>query len=58
MQSGVLNKVAIRPGNETGAKILKHVCPKQGAVYGDKGFCDGEAVKTKRPLALWNTFSL
>ena len=48
MQSGLLNKVAIRPGNETDAKILKHVCPKQGAVYGDKGFCDGEAVKTIR----------
>ena len=46
MQSGLLNKVTIRPGNETDAKILKHVCPKQGAVYGDKGFCDGEAVKT------------
>ena len=39
MQSGLLNKVAIRPRNETDAKILKHVFPKQGAVY-------GEAVKT------------
>jgi len=39
MQSGLIHKVAITPANVTDAKGLKHVCPKQGAVYGDKGYC-------------------
>ena len=39
MQSGLINKVAITPANLPDAKGLKHVCPRQGAVYGDKGYC-------------------
>lgn len=35
MQSGLINKVAITPANITDAKGLKHVCPKQGAIYAD-----------------------
>jgi transposase, IS5 family len=39
MQSGLINKVAITPGNVTDAKGMKHVCPESGAVYADKGYC-------------------
>jgi IS5 family transposase len=46
MQSGLINKVAITPANLTDAKGLKHVCPNQGAVYGDKGYCTKPAKKT------------
>ncbi|MDD7805217.1 MAG: transposase [Endozoicomonas sp. (ex Botrylloides leachii)] len=39
MQSGLINKVAITPANLTDAQGMQHVCPRQGAVYGDKGYC-------------------
>lgn len=39
MQSGLINKVAITPANETDAKGLKHACPDQGAIYADKAYC-------------------
>lgn len=39
MQSGLINKVAITPANVTDAKGFRHVCPGQGSVYGDKGYC-------------------
>ena len=39
MQSGLINKVAVTPANVTDAKGLKNVCPSQGAVYADKGYC-------------------
>lgn len=39
MQSGLINKVAITPANLTDAQGLKHVCPNQGAIYADKGYC-------------------
>ena len=39
MQSGMINKIAITAGNVTDAQGLKHVCPRQGALYGDKGYC-------------------
>ena len=39
MPSGLINKVSITPANVTDAKGLKHVCPSQGAVYADKGYC-------------------
>ncbi len=35
MQSGLINKVAITPGNKTDAQGLEHVCPTQGAIYAD-----------------------
>lgn len=41
MQSGLINKVAIRPANEIDGQGLKHVCPSQGAIYGDKAYCIG-----------------
>ncbi len=39
MQSGLINKIAITPANVTDARGLKHVCPSQGAIYSDKGYC-------------------
>lgn len=39
MQSGLINKVAVTPANTTDANGLKNVCPDQGAVYADKGYC-------------------
>ncbi len=43
MQSGLINKVAITPANTTDAKGLAHVCPSQGATYGDKAYCTAPA---------------
>ncbi len=43
MQSGLINKVAITPANIVDADGLKNVCPTQGAVYGDKGYCSKKA---------------
>ena len=43
MQSGLINKVAVTPANVTDAKGLKNVCPSQGAVYADKGYCTKHA---------------
>tara|TARA_R110002167_G_scaffold156175_2_gene350829 strand:- start:96 stop:1058 length:963 start_codon:yes stop_codon:yes gene_type:complete len=45
MQSGLINKIATTPANLTDAQGLKHVCPTQGAIYADKGYCVGPAVK-------------
>jgi IS5 family transposase len=47
MQSGLINKVAITPANTTDAKGFKHVCPNEGAVYADKGYC----IKPAKELA-------
>ena len=46
MQSGMINKVAVTPANVTDAKALRHVCPNQGAVYADKGYCTAPARNT------------
>ena len=46
MQSGLIQKVAITPANETDAQGFKRVCPNQGAVYADKGYCTTPAVRT------------
>lgn len=43
MQSGLINKVAATPANVDDAKGLAHVCPRQGAVYADKGYCTAPA---------------
>ena len=40
MQSGMVNKVAVTPANTIDSKGMKHALPSQGAVYGDKGYCD------------------
>lgn len=54
MQSGMINKVAVTAANVIDSKGLKHVAPRQGAVYGDKGYCDKNAKK----VAARNNFHL
>ena len=44
MQSGLITKIAITPANITDAQGLQHVCPRGGAVYGDKGYCVEPAI--------------
>jgi IS5 family transposase len=39
MQSGLINKIAVTPANETDAKGLDRVCPSQGGIYADKAYC-------------------
>lgn len=39
MQSGLINKVAVTEANLTDAQGFKHVCPDNGAIYADKGYC-------------------
>ena len=46
MQSGLINKVAVTTANESDAKGLKHICPNQGAIIGDKAYCTTRARKT------------
>lgn len=48
MPSGLIDKVAITPANVTDAAGLKHVCPKSGAIYVDKGYCVAPAVTTAK----------
>jgi IS5 family transposase len=43
MQSGLINKVATTPANLPDAQGLRHVCPTQGAIYGDNGYCTAPA---------------
>jgi IS5 family transposase len=38
-QSGMINKVALTKANVTDAQGMRHVCPRQGAIYADKGYC-------------------
>lgn len=44
MQSGLINRIAITPANVTDANGFKHVCPRQGAAYADKGYCIAPAL--------------
>ena len=46
MQSGMINKVAVTSANVTDAEGFKHVCPSQGAAYGDKAYCTNPARHT------------
>ena len=54
MQSGMINKVAITQASTIDSKGMKHVTPKSGAIYGDKGYCDKNAKQAaaKRNLHL------
>ena len=48
MQSGLINKVAVTPANVTDNKGFKHVCPNDGAVYADKGYCLEDSQKVAK----------
>ena len=38
-QSGLINKAAVTSAEVSDAEGLSHVCPRGGAVFGDKGYC-------------------
>lgn len=46
MKQGFIQKVAVTAANVTDADALKHVCPGQGMVLGDKGYCTKQAQDT------------
>lgn len=46
MKSGAITKVTVTPANTTDAEALKHVCPRGGMVFADKGYC-GKDVETE-----------
>lgn len=48
MQSGMINKIAITPANIIDSKGFKHVAPNQEAVYGDKSYCDKNAIQVAK----------
>ena len=48
MKQGLITKVAVTPANVTEAKALKHICPEEGMVLGDKAYCVKEAQKTMK----------
>lgn len=39
MTHGLVNKITVTPANVPDHQGLKNVCPRQGAVYADKGYC-------------------
>jgi len=43
MKLGLITKVAVTPANVPNGKALKHICLKEGVVFGDKGYCSKEA---------------
>jgi IS5 family transposase len=46
MKSGAITKVAITAANKSDSAALKHVCPKEGMVFADKGYC-GKGVENE-----------
>ena len=52
MQSGLINKIAITPGNVTDAQGFRYIKSSQGSVYGDENYCIKSAreVMEKRGL--------
>lgn len=39
MQTGLINKVAVTPANVSDSKGFKYVCPSNGVIFADKGYC-------------------
>ncbi len=48
MKSGAITKVAATPGNVPDGRALRHVCPKGGMVFADKGYCGKETQREIR----------
>ena len=45
MKFGFITKVAATPAHMTDSQGLKYICPEEGVVFADKGYCDKEAGK-------------
>ena len=52
MQSGLINKIAITPANTGDDKAVKHILPKEGAVFADKGYCPKDSVNAIKAKGL------
>ena len=48
MKFGLITKVAVTPANVSDAQGIKYICLKEGAVFGDKGYCSKEASRTTK----------
>lgn len=48
MQSGLINKISIMPANIPDGEGLKNVCPSQGLVFADKGYCSKKCEKVAK----------
>jgi len=48
MGSGLIKKVAVTPANVSDADALKHICPEEGMVFADKGYCTAKAQKVMK----------
>lgn len=48
MRSGLINKVAVTPANVSDSKGFKLVCPSNGAIFTDKGYCTKSCEKESR----------
>jgi len=46
MKLGLIIKVVVTPANVPDGKALKHTCPKEGMVFGDKGYYSKKASLT------------
>ena len=48
-------KVSVTPANLTDNKGFKHVCPNDGAVYADKGYCLEDSQRAaKIKMYIWS----
>ena len=45
MDSGMINKIAVTPANIPDSHALKHIAPRKGEVYADKGYCGKKALE-------------
>ena len=41
----MINKIAVTPANIPDSHALKHIAPRKGEVYADKGYCGKKALK-------------
>lgn len=52
---GADQQSAITPANVPDAQGFRHVCPTQGAIYSDKGYCTASARRAAAPLLCYLT---
>jgi transposase, IS5 family len=43
MKYGLINKIALTAANTSDCMGLKNVCPRDGVIYADKGYCGEKA---------------
>ncbi len=48
MGSGLIQKAAVTPANVSEGKGIKHICPTDSMIFGDKGYCGKRSQNTMR----------